>query len=144
MVVRFCIKFMGFQAFFIYFDWRIQRSIEHKIWKFEVVESSPSIPIHNTTHGHSPYKGNIPVYHFCEPPPVHTPLCSGAPGHLLSKGTFRICPLFRLISNPVLHSLFCLLIIVLQQSSMCWTGTSLPPYYNLHTSEARQFSLYWY
>ena len=115
---------MGFQAFFIYFDWRIQRSIEHKIWKFKVVESSPSIPIHNTTLGPSQYKGNIPVYHFCRPPPLHTPLCSGASGFW----SFTVQSL---------------LIIVLQQFKS-FSQHVLNRNYNLHTSEARQFSFYWY
>ena len=68
------------------------------------------------------YKGNIPVYHFCRPPPLHTPLCSGASGFW----SFTVQSL---------------LIIVLQQFKS-FSQHVLNRNYNLHTSEARQFSFY--
>ena len=64
------------------------------------------------------------IYHFCRPPPLHTPLCSGASGFW----SFTVQSL---------------LIIVLQQFKSFFRHV-LNRNYNLHTSEARQFSFYWY
>ena len=98
---------MGFQTslFILIGGFNDLLSIKFESLKLLVVESSPSIPIHNTTLGHSQYKGNIPVYHFCRPPPLHTPLCSGASGFwsFTVQGQFIICPLICLFSCPVLH-----------------------------------------